>query len=146
MAAPKGNKNAVGNEGGAPKIGLDILWDNWYNDILELYKEGASDIEIRALIAEKCVDKTRASYKLWERWIEDEIEFRETIKAGRLYSEAWWVAQGRKSLTTKYQGDSFNYTGWYMNMKNRFGWKDRSEVEQNVTSNQLEVVIKRMDK
>ena len=126
MAAPKGNKYAIGNEGGRPKIGLDILWEGWYNDILELYSEGASDVEIRALIYLKTKEKTKASFGLWDRWIEEEEEFFETIKQGRMLSESWWAKTGRKNLNNK----EFSYTGWYMNMKNRFGWKDKHEVDQ----------------
>lgn len=126
MAAPKGNQYALGNEGGRPKIGLEILWEGWYNDILELYSEGASDVEIRALIYHKTKEKTKASFGLWERWLEEEEEFFETIKQGRMLSESWWSKTGRKNLSNK----DFSYTGWYMNMKNRFGWRDKQEVDQ----------------
>jgi len=138
MAAPKGNKNAIGNEGGHPKTGIDILWDDWYNDILELYSKGASDVEIRALIAKNCASKTKASYTLWDRWIEEEIEFSETIKMGRIFSEAWWNKISRENLENK----DFSFTGWYMNMKNRFGWRDKSEVENThtVTPNAKEFI------
>lgn len=124
MAAPEGNKNALGNEGGRPKIGLEILWDNWQIDILEMYKVGSSDVEIRALIAEKTDDGIKASYNLWDRWLEEEIEFCEIIKKGRLLSEAWWQNQGRTNL----KESKFNPTLWYMNMKNRFGWRDKQEL------------------
>ena len=126
MAAPKGNKYALGNDGGRPKIGLEILWDGWYNDILELYSEGASDVEIRELIYRKTSKKTKASFNLWERWMQEEEEFCQTIKIGRMLSEAWWSKTGRKNLDNK----EFSFTGWYMNMKNRFGWKDKQEIDQ----------------
>lgn len=128
MAAPIGNQNAIGNTGGNPKIGIDILWDNWYNDILDLYKEGGSDVEVRALILNKTEKECKASYTLWDRWMGEEIEFSETIKKGRLLSEAWWVRNGRTNLKDK----EFNYTGWYMQMKNRFGWSDKTETKVQV--------------
>src|SRR5690554_1509509 len=92
--APIGNKNAIGNNGGAPKIGLEVLWEAWYNDILSLYSEGASDVEIRALIYEKTDKETKMSYTLWDRWMQEEVEFSETIKIGRLLSESWWHKEG----------------------------------------------------
>lgn len=113
------------NPVGRPKENIDLP-EGWYNDVLNLYKVGASDVEIKALIY-----NTRGSFSndLWERWMNEEPEFSETIKVGKILSEAWWSKTGRTSLENK----DFSYTGWYMNMKNRFGWKDKSEVEQNTT-------------
>ena len=103
---------------GRPTENIDSLPDNWYNNILKEYKEGASDVEIKAMIWE-----WRGSFSndLWDRWIKEETQFSETIKMGRLLSKAWWTKKGRKELENK----DFSFTGWYMNMKNRFGWTDR---------------------
>ena len=104
-----------------PTEGIESLPEGWYNEVLSLYKEGAADVEIKALIYE-----WRGSFSndLWDRWMIQEKEFSETIKTGRLLSEAWWNKKGRSNLAFK----DFSYTGWYMNMKNRFGWKDRQDV------------------
>lgn len=106
--------------GGRPQSTLDLP-DGWYNDILDLYREGASDVEVKALIY-----GWRGSFSnsLWDRWMEDEEEFSQTIKAGKLLSEAWWHKNGRINLKDK----EFNYTGWYMQMKNRFGWRDKQDI------------------
>lgn len=108
---------------GRPQSELDLP-EGWYNSVLELYQEGASDVEVKAWIYSV---RGSLSNDLWERWIAEEPEFSETIKTGKILSEAWWSRSGRKNLENK----EFSYTGWYMNMKNRFGWKDRQEVEQS---------------
>ena len=118
--------------GGRPKVELSVLWDEWYVDVLELYRQGADDVEVRAMIAEHRIDqedykKKTYSWDLWDRFIEDHEEFSETIKIGRLLSEAYFKKMGRTNL----KNDSFNYTGWYMQMKNRFGWKDRQDLTTN---------------
>lgn len=107
---------------GRPKSTIDLP-DGWYNDVLELYSEGASDVEIKAYIYSK---RKTFSNDLWDRWLQEEPEFSETIKVGKMLSESWWAKTGRKNLNNK----EFSYTGWYMNMKNRFGWKDKQEVDQ----------------
>jgi hypothetical protein len=106
---------------GRPKAEFDLPQD-WYIEILSLYKEGASDVEIKALIYQ-----WRGSFSNdhWDRWIKEEEQFSETIKMGKLISEAWWSKSGRKNLENR----DFNYTGWYMNMKNRFNWTDKQAID-----------------
>jgi len=108
-------------ETGRPKVDFDLP-EGWQDEVLDLYSEGASDVEIKALIW-----KWRKSFSnnLWDRWMEEEEQFWETIKMGRQLSKAWWERNGRTNLMTK----EFSYTGWYMNMKNRFGWVDKQEVK-----------------
>jgi len=112
------------NEVGRPKKTVDETfkdWSNWIVEITDLYREGASDVEIKSLISLHCGS---ISNDLWDRWLKDEDKFSETIKIGRAFSQAWWEKNGRINLENK----DFNYTGWYMNMKNRFKWKDRTDV------------------
>lgn len=108
------------NKGGRPKEDLSTLPDGWYNHVLSLYSEGGSDVEIKAMIYGW---RDSFSNDLWDRWLKEEPEFSETIKKGRVLSESWWNRNGRESLRDK----DFSYTGWYMQMKNRFGWTDRTE-------------------
>ncbi|HEB13755.1 MAG TPA: hypothetical protein ENI13_02110 [candidate division CPR3 bacterium] len=56
--------------------------------------------------------------------IKRDKEFSATIKEAVLLAEAWWMTMGRKNLRRK----TFRDVLWYMNMKNRFGWKDKHDV------------------
>jgi hypothetical protein len=107
-----------------PKSTIEGLPNGWQVAIIDLYSQGASDVEIKALI---CDWRGSMSNDLWERWIEEEPIFSETIKKGKLLSEAWWQKEGRVKLSD----NKFNYTGWYMNMKNRFGWCDSQKIEHS---------------
>lgn len=106
---------------GRPLSEFDLPKD-WQLEVLSLYQEGASDVEVKAHIY-----YLRGSFSndLWGRWLEEVEEFSETIKTGKLLSEAWWHNKGRTNLWVK----EFNYTGWYIQMKNRFGWADKQEID-----------------
>jgi hypothetical protein len=106
---------------GRPIKTTEELPDQWQRDILELYSQGASNVEVKALIYNWLGS---FSNDLWDRWMKEEVIFSETIKAGKALSNAWWEKEGRTHLENK----DFSYTGWYMNMKNRFKWKDRQDV------------------
>lgn len=90
--------------------------------IIECAKEGMS-------IEETCVELDITT-ETWYDWSNEESErfkkeFSDTIKRHKELCHAWWLREGRIALRDK----DFSFTGWYMNMKNRFGWKDKSETD-----------------
>lgn len=93
--------------------------NNWQTVVVEMMGEGASQGEVQAYID--------VSDKTFTRILKEDRIFFRTIKRGLRLSRAWWERQGRTNLTSK----EFNFVGWYMNMKNRFGWRDRKDITSN---------------
>ncbi|MCH7499419.1 MAG: hypothetical protein IH886_05335 [Nitrospinae bacterium] len=85
------------------------------DQVIELMGDGASLVEVAAKLG-ICKDTLH-------EWKKTNVEFSDSIKRGVQLSAAWWEEKGRTNLENK----DFSYTGWYMNMKNRFGWKDKHE-------------------
>lgn len=119
-------ENKPKHPGGRPLSDLNLPED-WKQKILTEYEDGASDAEIKGMIY-----KWRGSFSndLWLRWLAEEQEFSETVHAGRLLAEQWWTRQGRKNLHSK---ETFIPNLWFMNMKNRFGWADKTETKNEDT-------------
>ena len=71
-----------------------------------------------------------------ETLIEDDADFRRTVKESKDLCQVWWERQGRKMSCGESDG---NATTWIFNMKNRFGWKDKTETEHtgNVAVTQI---------
>jgi len=102
--------------GGRPRKTTKDLPEGWDEKVIKEYSEGASDVEVYATIL-------GISEQTFKRLMEREEEFLRVIKRGRALSQSWWLREGRTSLSKK----DFSATLWYMNMKNRFGWKDRHD-------------------
>ena len=96
---------------------LKALPKNWKDIIIDLYSQGASTLEV-------AVSLGLSKATLYNR-MKDDQQLLDAIKEGEALSEIWWEKMGRQHLATK----EFNSTLWYMNMKNRFGWRDKKEVE-----------------
>lgn len=102
--------------------------------LLELYGEGASDVEIA-----RALDITTARFF----YLCQEVPaFADFAEKGRTLSQAWWVEQARKNLWKK----DFNVALWNFNMKNRYGWADKTEMSDTtdktpVNKDQLEAQL-----
>jgi len=124
------------NNRGAPKKSPELMPEDWQKAVVQLYAEGGSDKEVKALIYSWLGS---FSNDLWDRWMKEEEDFSETIKKGRMLSEAWWEHVGRTNL----ENVKFNATLWYMNMKNRFGWADSQKIDHTTAGEKIEINLVR---
>lgn len=89
----------------------------WATKLIELYSQGYSDAEVAA--------EMKITIKEYYKQISENPTFSKLVEFGRTLSMAWWEGQARKNLSNK----SFNTPLWVFNMKNKFGWADRTEVK-----------------
>ena len=115
---------------------IKALPTGWQQVIGDEYKEGASDTEVRA--------KLRITESLWKSLYNDPqaSAFREIIDIGRMLAKGWWMEQGRKALRDK----QFNQALWYMNMKNRYSWSEKTEtstrIAEDMSQDELDEAVK----
>lgn len=103
--------------------------------VISLMSEGASKIEV-------CAEIGITSETLYD-WCNPKSErfnqqFSDSIKKGVQLSSAWWERKGRTNLENR----DFSYTGWYMNMKNRFGWADKQEVDHKTNGKEITGIMR----
>lgn len=118
------------------KVGRPPKYDPKYhpNALITLMKEGASLAEVAAEL-----EISRETLNEWSKIYED---FSDAKKRGIELSESWWMGKGRKNL----ENPKFQSTLWYMNMKNRFGWKDKQEFSNDPENPIQMVLVKELNK
>jgi hypothetical protein len=89
----------------------------WIKPLIDGYKNGYTDVEV-------CRD-LEITKKTFASMYKENEGFRKLVDYGRTLSEAWWCEQGRKNMWNK----DFAVSLWNFNMKNRFGWADKTEVK-----------------
>lgn len=85
--------------------------------VVELMAQGYAKVEVAVDLG-----ISRETLNAWSNDPE-KPEFSDAVTKGEEASEAWWLGQGRSALRER----EFNHGLWYMNMKNRHGWRDRTE-------------------
>lgn len=85
------------------------------------------------------IEEVCAEMGIWKdtfyNWVKKHDEFSDAYKRGLELSKAWWLKQGRSSLTD----GKFNSTLWYMNMKNRHKWSDKQEVDHTTKGKEINI-------
>jgi hypothetical protein len=69
----------------------------------------------------------------FHRWVKEIPEFSDAVKEGTRQNLLFWEKLGLSGATGALSG--FNATTWIFNMKNRFGWSDKQQVETNGNQN-----------
>lgn len=121
MGAPIGNKNALGNDGGRPlkfpdAIAFDKMIDNFFDDCEVNNKKPTIE---RLAVYMGCFDQTLMDY-------ENRVEYSASVKKARARCLDWLISDG---LNAK------NPAMHIFLAKNNYGYKDKSEVDVNNTSN-----------
>lgn len=112
------------------------------DECMELYREGAGDVEI--------ADHLGLTIKAFRDLCDSRPEFREFVERGSTVAQAWWWRQGRSNLTNK----NFMHSMWAFNMKNRYGWAEKTDntnsgevdMSLDVVHRQLEQALKELGK
>lgn len=110
------------------------LPENWKEIVIQKSLEGCSDAEIRRDICLLMGPNVKNITMLWYALKAREPEFLEAINMGKTFCEAWWLQKAREGVNNQY----FQSFLWFCNMKNRFGWVDKTEVDHGLTDETYE--------
>ncbi len=121
--------------GGRPrKDYMKYLPADWKQRITDMAAKGCSDAEIKADLmgsdGQKYSSVERIFYALKQR----ESEFAKCLLSAKELQKAYWEKMAREGMFTK----NFNGFVWFQSMKNRFGYKDKTEIDHGISDNLFE--------
>lgn len=67
-------------------------------------------------------------------WLKEHDQFSNAKKVFEVHSQQFWEKASTDNLTHYKDGKQLNSTVWIFNMKNRFGWRDKIDVEETKTA------------
>ena len=102
------------------KIGRPTKYKPEYCEMLVEHMTGGLSFEAFGAVADVSEDTLH-------EWKKVHKEFSESYKKGLSHSRKHWEEMGHDMVLAG-QG---NTTAWIFNMKNRFNWKDKKEIEQS---------------
>lgn len=100
---------------------------DWARKLIELYSEGYSDAEVAS--------EMKITIREYHKQITESPVFAKLVEFGRTLSLAWWEGQARKNLQNK----QFNTPLWVFNMKNKFGWAEKTESKTEVENTNINI-------
>lgn len=107
----------IKNPVGRPRTNVKDLPENWKQIVMDCGQEGGSAVEMRCLLG--------IAQTAWATLVEHSEEFRLTISASMDLCEVWWERTGRNMAT----GSPGNASVWSLNMRNRFGWNEKQQID-----------------
>lgn len=108
------------------------LPDDWKKTIYDMSAKGCSAVEIQAHFVYNGVEGF--NHNAWDKLRVHDVEFKTTINKANILCQAWWEKAGRQGITAQ----TFNTGCWYANMKNRFGWRDKVDVDHGLQDNLID--------
>lgn len=103
---------------------------NWVQDMLELYKQGYSDVEV--------CKELGISKKQFSRYCANSEPFAELVEYGHDLAEAWAISQNRLAIT----GDNFNAVNMKAlekRLENMHGWSQKVETKNANANLEMDV-------
>lgn len=90
----------------------------------------ASGYSLHALAGQMLIDETTLFEWLKEDGRYFKPTFSKSVKRGLNRGRLFWEEIGVRMSTSKHPG---NFVTWIFNMKNRYGWADKTEIKQETT-------------